>query len=116
MATPVNRAAEKRIHKRFIVSGSAEIELAGIKAFGRVASIGAGGLLVYCELTPFLDAEIRIEFSVLGFAGECPVTARGKVVWTQPGKMGVEFLKDPTGLKTLLMWLEHEHYVWSGTV
>ena len=115
MATAVDGVLKKRAHKRYIVSGAAEIELDGCKILGRVVSVGAGGLLVYCDLTPPLGAKIAIEFSVNGFDEGRPIIARGMVVWTQPGRVGVEFLEDPPGLIVLLLWLEREHCCWSGT-
>jgi len=106
---------EKRVHKRFIVSGNAAIELDGRKVSGSVISVGAGGLLLLCDDTPPPGTEVRVDFAVWGLAGEFPVSGRGKVVWTQPGKVGVEFLEEPEGLKSLLIFLEREHYCWSGT-
>ena len=60
--------------------------------FENLVSVGAGGVLVVCEETPSLGADIRIDFADWGLAGEFPVGARGKVVWTQPGKVGLEFI------------------------
>ena len=105
---------EKRVHKRFIVSGSAEIELDGQKVARKIVSIGAGGLLILCEPIPPLGAEVQIDFAVWGLAGEFPVGARGKVVWMQPGKVGLEFLEEPDGIRALLTFLEREHCCWSG--
>lgn len=115
MAKLADSAMKQRAHKRYIVSGTAEIELNGQKYLGRVVSIGAGGLLVYTRSTPPLEAEIGVEFSLPGFDEGRPIIARGRVVWTQPGKLGVEFVEDPPGLLVLLLWLEKEHCCWSRT-
>ena len=105
---------EKRVHKRFIVSGSAVIQLEDRKVPAKVVGLGAGGLLILCEPIPPLGAEVQINFAVWGLAGEFPVGARGNVVWTQPGKVGLEFLEEPDGIRALLTFLEREHCCWSG--
>ena len=115
MVNESDRAPEKRVHKRFIVSGSAEIELDGKEISGKVVSVGAGGLLVVCDHSPPPGTEVRLDFAVWGLASEFPVSARGKVVWTHPGKVGLEFIGEPDGLKALLIFLEREHCCWSGT-
>jgi len=76
--------------------------------FEKVVSLGDGGLLILCEPIPPLGAEVQIDFAVWGLGGEFPVGARGKVVWTQPGKVGLEFIGEPDGLKVLLIFLERE--------
>ena len=71
-------------------------------------------MLVRSEASPPSGTQVGVGFSISGFAAESPITATGAVVWTQPGKVGLKFLQDPPGLKTVLAWLEREHYAWSG--
>ncbi len=72
-------------------------------------------MLVRSEVTPPKDTLVGVDFSVAGFAAEPPLMATSTVVWTQPGKIGLQFLQEPPGLTTLLAWLEREHSPWSGT-
>ena len=106
---------EQRLHKRFIVSGRAAIELDGRNVSGKVVGVGAGGVLLLCHPTRPPGTEVQIDFADWGLTGEFPVGARGKVVWTQPGNVGLKFIGEPDGLKAILIFLEREHCCWWGT-
>ncbi len=106
---------EPRAHKRYIVSGVAQLETGGSRFPGQVITLGGGGMLVRSEATPPpTGTPVGVDFSVSGFAMEPPLQASSTVVWTQPGKIGLKFLEAPPGLSTLLSWLEREHAPWTG--
>jgi hypothetical protein len=73
---------------------------------GRVVSVGFGGVLIYCDLNASIGFATHLCFSVSGLEQKWSVVGQGKVVWAQPGKVGLEFIEEPTGLSTLLLYLE----------
>lgn len=97
---------DHRMHKRYIVCGIAIIESECHKGTGRVVSVGGGGLLLYCDLDVPVDSRVHISFSLTGIGEEYSVITKGKVVWTQPGRLGVEFVDSPMGLSSLLTYLQ----------
>jgi len=71
--------------------------------------VGGGGLLIYCDLKVAIGAEVTIQFSVSGFNEEHQaINARARIAWSQPSKIGVEFLEEPHGLRILLRLLEQK--------
>ena len=109
-----NPPVERRAHKRFIVAGRAKLETAGRVISGEVVTISAGGMLVRSQTQAPVGTEVAIDLAVSVNGGQFLLAARGTVVWTQPGEVGVKFLQEPPGLKQLLIWLETEHCPWSG--
>ena len=104
----------KRAHKRYIVSGVAQLETGGSRFPGRLVTVGGGGMLVRSKVIPPKDTLIGVGFSVAGFEAQSPLVATSTVVWTQPGEIGLKFVQEPPELTTLLAWLEREHSPWSG--
>jgi hypothetical protein len=104
--TPNESYFNQRSHIRYIVTGIATIETDWERVIGRVVSVGLGGLLVYCDLNAPTGSDTRLCFSVSGLKQRPSVIAKGKIVWSQPGKVGLEFIDEPTGLSTLLLHLE----------
>jgi hypothetical protein len=96
----------QRKHRRYIVSGIATIETELEKVIGRVVSVGLGGVLVYCDLNAPTGSDTSLCFSVSGLEEKSSVIAKGRLVWSQRGKVGLEFIEEPTGLSTLLLHLE----------
>jgi hypothetical protein len=104
--TTVANAAYKRKHPRYFVTGTAKIQWKDHPVLGRLLVVGGGGLLVYCDLNAPIDEEVTVRFSVFGLSEVQTINARGKIAWSQPGKVGVEFLEEPPGLRRLMQLLE----------
>lgn len=103
----------KRAHKRYIVSGVAQLDTGGSTVPSQLVSLGGGGMMVRSEIDLPKETLIGVDFSVTGFPAD-PVAAKSAVVWTQPGKIGLKFLQEPPGLPPLLGWLERERCPWSS--
>jgi hypothetical protein len=97
---------EQREHRRYIVSGVATIESETKKVIGRVVSVGFGGVLIYCDLRAPINSKAHLSFSVSGLGKRHSLVAEAQVVWTQPGKVGMEFTQEPPGLTALLLDLK----------
>ena len=109
-----NPPAEKRAHKRFIVSGRTKLETASGPISGEVVTIGAGGLLVRIQTQAPVGTEVAIDLAVSVSGGQFLLAGQGRVVWSRAGEMGIKFLDDSPGLSRLLIWLEREHCPWSS--
>jgi hypothetical protein len=104
--TTVANPAYHRKHPRYFVNGTATIQCKDHPVLGRLVVVGGGGLLVHCDLSAPIDEEVTVRFSVFGLHEHRTISARGKIAWSQPRKVGVEFLEEPPGLRRLLQLLE----------
>lgn len=97
---------ERRLHKRYIVTGRAELQMPTGKTVGEIVSVGGGGLLMLCNTANSLGTNAEVSFTVQGHPGQLRALAR--VVRTEEGVLGVNFLEEPEGLQDLLLSLETE--------
>ena len=108
MATLYKSLADQRKHQRYLVSGIARIQSDNYQVLGRLAVVGGGGLLVHCDLKATIGEVVTLSFSVSGFNEEHhAINARGRIAWSQPRRLGVEFLEEPLGLRMLMRLLEN---------
>jgi len=97
---------DRRVHKRYRVSGPAEFQAGPITATGELLDVGTGGILLRSDVSPSQGTNLQAQFAVADYPGT--FKARGRVVRTQLGVVAVMFLDQPDGLQPLLDWLEQK--------
>jgi hypothetical protein len=100
---------ERRRHKRYLVKGLARLRNPSGKSPEGVLEVfdvsGGGILLLTNHLLP-LETVLDIRFTIQGYNTE--MEAKGRVVRTGAGVLGLSFLEEPPGMDALLGWLEAE--------
>jgi len=95
------QVVERRQHKRYPPSGQAVFRTAGaLEGDGQAINIALAGLLLGSVTIPPKRTQLWIHFTIPGHSGA--FIAAGRVVHTQAGLLGVEFLQEPVGLRELL--------------
>lgn len=110
--SPQSRPPIARRYKRYIVTGSVELESSSGKSRGTLLNVGKGGVLARADTIHREETELALHFHVAAY----PETfaALGHVVGTKEDLLAIKFLEEPEGIAFLLDWLDLQHCIWSG--
>src|SRR5262245_51780277 len=104
---------ERRLHRRYILTGSAKFHISTGQVAGGLVNIGLGGMLVRTDVTLPHGQVYRVDLRVPGYA--YGVEVFGRVAGTQDGKCAIHFAGNSRGLAELLVWLAQENMPWTTT-
>jgi len=111
--------AERRKHRRFIVSGKVRFVAGFDSGLGTLVNLGEGGILI--RSGALFPEGTKATFQV--YPSRCPIELeiKGQVVGVQPAGvndslMAVRFLEDRPEVSDCVRWLASENCPWTGTV
>ena len=106
--------AERRKHRRYIVSGRVRFVAGFDSGLGSLVNLGEGGILIRSRALFQKGAKATFRVSPVG----CPIELEieGQVVGVKDDLMAVRFLEERREVLDCLRWLASENCPWTGTV
>ena len=104
---------ERRLHRRYIVLGSAELHTASGQLTGELVNISQRGVLVRTSTGLPQESNLTIHLAVPGYPHV--VVVSGRVAGAQDGQCAIQFGGDAASLRELLVWLAQENTPWTAT-
>ena len=105
---------ERRSYRRYIVNGTVTLSVDGREVSADLVNFGFGGLLIRSPLQIPVGTELQLQ--VLAFCYPTPFVVPVQVVGGREMLVAAKFLERPGGADELLLWLEQEHFPWTGTL
>ena len=105
---------ERRRYRRYIVSGTATLSVGGQEITADLVNFGFGGLLLRSPLQISVGTTLKVR--VLAFCYPNPFEVSVQVVGGREMLVAGKFLERTAGAHELLLWLEQEHFPWTGTL
>lgn len=106
--------AERRKHRRFIVSGRVRFATGFDSVLANLVNLGQGGILIRSQVTYPEGTKATFHVSPHG----CPykLEVEGQVVGAKDGLMAVQFLEERPEISDCIQWLVSENCPWTGAV
>jgi hypothetical protein len=105
---PFEDILERRYYKRYLVAGEAEFR--GLPM--EIVNLGYNGMQGRCGETLPMGTVGRLTFTVRGYETQFRIAA--EVIGTGTGVLSIRFLRVPSHMNYLIMWLVSENVPWSG--
>jgi hypothetical protein len=105
---------ERRNFRRYIVEGTVTLSVGGQQVTADLVNFGFGGLLMRSPLS--IPAGTHLRAHVLAHCYPNPFEVPIQVVGGKHPLISAKFLERPTGAHELLLWVEQEHFPWTGTL
>ena len=97
-------AIERRLYKRYPLSGRVEFQTASKKATGKLVDIVKGGALIRSDVKPSRKSIVTARFQVQDYPGVIEVRGRVLRIKSINNTWAMQFLEAPATLEELLRW------------
>ena len=105
---------ERRSFRRYIVNGTVTFSVGGQEITAALVNFGFGGLLIRSPLSIPVETDLRVQVLAPCYPNRFEVPIQ--VVGGKDPLVAAKFLERPAGAHELLLWLEQEHFPWTGTL
>jgi hypothetical protein len=111
-AVPSYSGPERRKHRRYIVRGRVRFLVDSMEVWGELVNFGGGGMQIRSRFELIEGAKLKAR--VMAFCYPSSFEVKGKVVGGKDALVSIQFVDKPEAVSELLLWLEQEHFPWTG--